>query len=293
MGGEWGLGASLAMESLPTQARGLFSGILQQGYACGFLLAALVYWIIFPIFGWRGLFIVGALPALLVIYVRARVPESPVWERHRSERKEIPFSLWKFVQKHVVLFVYAVLLMTAFNYMSHGTQDLYPTFLETQRGFNVGQRSAVMMVYALGAICGGAVVGFLSQRWGRRRCIILAATCGMLLIPVWIFSPNVILLIVGGFLMQFMVQGAWGVVPVHLNELSPSEMRGTFPGFAYQLGNCLAAFAAQQQAWLAERFRTANGQPNYALTMALVEGVVFLVIIVLALIGREEHGREF
>jgi len=293
MGGEWGLGASLAMESLPTQARGLFSGILQQGYACGFLLAALVYWIIFPIFGWRGLFIVGALPALLVIYVRARVPESPVWERHRSERKEIPFSLWKFVQKHVVLFVYAVLLMTAFNYMSHGTQDLYPTFLETQRGFNVGQRSAVMMVYALGAICGGAVVGFLSQSWGRRRCIILAATCGILLIPAWILSPSTILLILGGFLMQFMVQGAWGVVPVHLNELSPPEARGTFPGFAYQLGNALAAFALQQQASLAEHFRTPNGQPNYALTMALVEGVVFLVIIVLALIGREEHGREF
>jgi MFS transporter, SHS family, lactate transporter len=293
MGGEWGLGASLAMESLPTEARGLFSGILQQGYAFGYLLAALVYWVTFPIFGWRGLFVVGALPALLVIYIRARVPESPVWERHRGERKGRPFNLGEFVRQHGALFVYAVLLMTAFNYMSHGTQDLYPTFLEKQRGFDVGQKSAITMIYALGAICGGTVVGFLSQRWGRRRCIILSAICGMLLIPIWIFAPSTALLIGGGFLMQFMVQGAWGVVPVHLNELSPSDIRGTFPGLAYQLGNFAAAYAAQQQAWLAERFHSADGRPNYALTMALVESVVFLAIIILALVGREEHGREF
>jgi MFS transporter, SHS family, lactate transporter len=293
MGGEWGLGASLTMESLPTQARGLFSGILQQGYAFGYLLAALVYWIIFPIFGWRGLFVVGALPALLVIYIRARVPESPVWERHRRERKGLPFNLSEFISRHGTLFIYAVLLMTAFNYMSHGTQDLYPTFLEKQRGYSVGQKSMITMIYALGAICGGTVVGFMSQRWGRRRCIILSATCGMLLIPVWIFAPGTALLIGGGFLMQFMVQGAWGVVPVHLNELSPPDIRGTFPGLAYQLGNFAAAYAAQQQAWLAERFRSADGHPNYALTMALVEGVVFLAIIILAVVGREERGKEF
>lgn len=292
MGGEWGLGASLAMESLPIRARGLFSGILQQGYALGSLLAALVYWVTFPLFGWRGLFVVGALPALLVIYIRARVPESPVWVRHRSEGRT-PFNLKEFIRQHLVLFLYAVLLMTAFNYMSHGTQDLYPTFLQKQRGFDVGQTSAITMIYALGAICGGTVVGFLSQRWGRRRCIILAATCGMVLIPAWILPPGTLLLIAGGFLMQFMVQGAWGVIPVHLNELSPPNFRGTFPGFAYQLGNGLAAFAAQQQAWLAERFRSANGQPNYALTMAVVVGVGFLAIIILTSIGREEHGREF
>lgn len=291
MGGEWGLGASLAMESLPTQARGLFSGILQQGYALGTLLAALVYWVTFPIFGWRGLFVVGALPALLVIYIRARVPESPVWERHRREERE-PFRLRELVTQHGILFLYATLLMTAFNYMSHGTQDLYPTFLEQQRGFGVGQKSAMTMIYALGAICGGTVIGYLSQYWGRRRCIILSAVCGMLLIPVWVFAPGTALLVAGGFLMQFMVQGAWGVVPVHLNELSPPKMRGTFPGLAYQLGNCAAAFAAQQQAWLAEQFRTPQGNPNYALIMAMVTGVVFLVIIILAYLGREERGKE-
>src|SRR5881275_2039309 len=292
MGGEWGLGASLAMESLPTQTRGLFSGILQQGYAFGYLLAALVYWIVFPLFGWRGLFIAGALPGLLVIYIRAHVPESPVWERQRTaDRPGRPFSA--LIKEHGRLFLYAVLLMTAFNYMSHGTQDLYPTYLEKQRGFGVSAKSMISIVYATGAICGGAVMGFLSQQWGRRRVIILSAICGMLLIPVWIFAPSTALLIMGGFLIQFMVQGAWGVVPVHLNELSPPEFRGTFPGLAYQLGNFAAAYAAQQQAWLAEHFRLANGEPNYALTMALVEAVVFLVIIFLAAIGREERGKEF
>jgi len=292
MGGEWGLGASLAMESLPTQTRGLFSGILQQGYAVGYLLAALVYWIVFPHFGWRGLFIAGALPAFLVIYIRAHVPESPVWQRQRSQQKpKLRMSI--FLKQHGVLFIYAALLMTAFNYMSHGTQDLYPTYLEKQRGFGVSAKSMISIVYATGAICGGAVMGFLSQQWGRRRIIILSATCGMLLIPLWIFAPSTTLLIMGGFLIQFMVQGAWGVVPVHLNELSPPEFRGTFPGLAYQLGNFAAAYAAQQQAWLAERFRSSNGQPNYAITMALVEAVVFLVIIFLAAIGREERGKEF
>ena len=292
MGGEWGLGASLAMESLPTQARGLFSGILQQGYAVGYLLAALVYWIVFPHFGWRGLFIAGALPAFLVIYIRARVPESPVWQRARAQQQpRVKMSI--FVRQHGALFIYAALLMTAFNYMSHGTQDLYATFLEKQRGFGVSAKSMISIVYATGAICGGAVMGFLSQQWGRRRVIILSAICGMLLIPLWIFAPSTALLIMGGFLIQFMVQGAWGVVPVHLNELSPPEFRGTFPGLAYQLGNFAAAYAAQQQAWLAEHFRLANGEPNYALTMALVEAVVFLVIIFLAAIGREERGKEF
>jgi SHS family lactate transporter-like MFS transporter len=292
MGGEWGLGASLAMESLPTAARGLFSGILQQGYAVGYLLAALVYWIVFPHFGWRSLFVAGALPALLVIYIRARVPESPVWERERvREKPRLQMSI--FLRQHGMLFVYAALLMTAFNYMSHGTQDLYATYLQKQRGFNADETSRIAIVYAFGMICGGTILGHLSQQWGRRRVIILAALCGMLLIPLWIFAPTTAWLILGGFLIQFMVQGAWGVVPVHLSELSPPAFRGTFPGLAYQMGNFAAAYAAQQQAWLAEHFRLPNGQPNYALTMALVEAVAFVLIIILAALGREERGKEF
>ena len=293
MGGEWGLGASLAMESLPTATRGLFSGILQQGYAVGYLLAALVYWMVFPHFGWRGLFIAGALPALLVIYIRAHVPESPVWQRDRSQRKHASIRFSVLLRQHGLLFVYAALLMTAFNYMSHGTQDLYPTYLEEQRGFGVNAKSIISIVYATGAICGGTVLGFWSQKWGRRRVIIWSALCGMLLIPWWIFAPSTGLLIVGGFLIQFMVQGAWGVVPVHLNELSPPDFRGTFPGLVYQLGNFAAAYAAQQQAWLAEKFRLPNGRPNYALTMAMVQSIVFVAVIVLAAIGPEKRGKEF
>jgi MFS transporter, SHS family, lactate transporter len=293
MGGEWGLGASLAMESLPTEARGFFSGILQQGYAVGLLLAAFAYQLVFPSFGWRGLFVAGFLPALLVIYIRTRVPESPVWQRDRANREHSPFQIGHFLKHHGRLLIYAALLMTAFNYMSHGSQDLYPTFLQKQRGFGVQETSRISLIYAVGAICGGTLFGLLSQSWGRRRSIILAASGGLVLIPLWIFAPSGALLALGGFFMQFMVQGAWGVVPVHLNELSPPAYRGMFPGLAYQLGNCAAAFAAQQQAWLAERFRDANGNPNYAATMALVELVVFAAIIFLAAIGPEARGKEF
>jgi SHS family lactate transporter-like MFS transporter len=292
MGGEWGLGASLAMESLPTEARGLFSGILQQGYAFGYLFAAVVYWIVFPFFGWRGLFIAGALPALLVVYIRARVPESTAWLRQRSAG-----TLWTklpaILKQHWLLFVYVVLLMTAFNAMSHGTQDMYQTFLGEQRGLGVTQKSTVGIIYAVGAISGGTVVGFVSQKFGRRRSIIFAAICGIILIPVWVFSPGLSMLVAGGFAMQFMVQGAWGIVPVHLNELAPAELRGTFPGFAYQLGNLLAANTAVVEAKLAQHFRDASGHPNYAKALALFTLVIFFALILIAAVGPEERGKEF
>ena len=293
MGGEWGLGASLAMESLPAKARGLASGVLQQGYSSGFLLAAVAYWLVFPHFGWRALFVVGALPALLVLYIRVHVPESPVWERQRRAAQEKPPGAGRMIREHWRLLIYAVLLMTAFNYMSHGTQDLYPTFLQKQRGLSVNQTAPIAIIYNLGAICGGTLLGHFSQSWGRRRTIMIAAGLGILLIPVWIFSPTLPLLIAGGFGMQFMVQGAWGVVPVHLNELSPPAWRGTFPGVVYQLGNFFSANAAMLQAKLAEYFVRPNGQPDYALTMACVTLAVFVVLIVLAAIGREERGKEF
>ena len=292
MGGEWGLGASLAMESLPARARGLASGILQQGYACGFLLAAVIYWLVYPHFGWRPLFVVGALPALLVIYIRMHVPESPVW-REQQQKAQPSLGVGTFVREHWRLIIYSILLMTAFNYMSHGTQDLYPTFLQKQRGFSVNQTAPIAIIYNLGAICGGTLLGYYSQRWGRRRMIIIAAVLGLLLIPAWVFSPTMPFLIAGGFFMQFMVQGAWGVVPVHLNELSPPAWRGTFPGVVYQLGNFFSANAAMVQAKLAEHFVRPNGQPDYALTMALVTATVFVALIILASIGREARGIEF
>ena len=292
MGGEWGLGASLAMESLPTAARGLFSGILQQGYMFGYLFAALVYGIVFPLFGWRALFVVGALPALLVIYIRARVPESPVWLR---QRPTVNFwaSLGDILKRHWILLIYVILLMTAFNAMSHGTQDMYQTFLGEQRGFGVREKSALGIIYAFGGICGGILVGHLSQKFGRRRLIIITVTCAIILIPAWVFSPSLSMLMAGGFLMQFAVQGVWGVVPVHLNELSPAEVRGTFPGFAYQLGNLFAANTAVIQAKMAEHFRNAAGRPDYAKSLALFTLVTSLALIIIAAIGREERGKEF
>jgi MFS transporter, SHS family, lactate transporter len=293
MGGEWGLGASLAMESLPTAARGLFSGILQQGYAFGYLLAAVVYWIVFPFFGWRGLFVAGALPAFLVLYIRAQVPESPVWLRRQREASNFWSDLLIVLKRHWVLFLYIILLMTAFNAMSHGTQDMYQTFLGEQRHYGVTQKAATGIIYAFGAICGGTVVGHLSQKWGRRRSIILTAVFGIILIPLWVFPPGFGLLVIGGFAMQFMVQGAWGIVPVHLNELSPGAVRGTFPGVAYQLGNLFAANTAVVETRLADHFRDASGHPDYAKALALFTLVIFLVLIVLAAVGREERGKEF
>jgi SHS family lactate transporter-like MFS transporter len=293
MGGEWGLGASLAMESLPTAARGLFSGILQQGYAFGYLLAAVVYWIVFPFFGWRGLFVAGALPAFLVLYIRAHVPESPVWLRRQREASNFWSDLLIVLKRHWGLFLYVILLMTAFNAMSHGTQDMYQTFLGEQRHYGVTQKAATGIIYAVGAICGGTVVGHLSQKWGRRRSIILTTVFGTILIPLWVFPPGFGLLVIGGFAMQFMVQGAWGIVPVHLNELSPGAVRGTFPGLAYQLGNLFAANTAVVEARLADHFHDASGHPDYAKALALFTLVIFLVLIVLAAVGREERGKEF
>jgi SHS family lactate transporter-like MFS transporter len=293
MGGEWGLGASLAMETLPTAARGLFSGILQQGYAFGYLLAAVVYWIVFPFFGWRGLFVAGALPAFLVLYIRAQVPESPVWLQRQRETSNFWSDLLIVIKRHWVLFLYVILLMTAFNAMSHGTQDMYQTFLGEQRHYGVTQKSATGIIYAVGAICGGTVVGHLSQKWGRRRSIIWTAVFGIILIPLWVFPPGFALLVIGGFAMQFMVQGAWGIVPVHLNELSPGAVRGTFPGVAYQLGNLFAANTAVVEARLADHFHDANGHPDYAKALGLFTLVIFLALILLAAMGREERGKEF
>jgi SHS family lactate transporter-like MFS transporter len=293
MGGEWGLGASLAMESLPVKSRGFFSGLLQQGYACGFLLAALIYALVFPHFGWRGLFVAGALPALLVIFIRARVPESPSWKRERSSRQAAAMPIASIVRNHWRILLYAMLLMAAFNCMSHGTQDLYPTFLQKQRGLDIEQVRNVSVIYSLGAICGGIIVGALSQLWGRRRSIIASAILGLLLIPAWMFSPPLWLLIAGGFCMQFMVQGAWGVVPVHLNELSPPQLRGTFPGFAYQLGNLCASPIAVLEAKLAGWFETSNGGPNYALALAIIVAAVFVMLAIVAASGQEKRGLEF
>jgi len=229
---------------------------------------------------------------LLVLYIRAKVPESPVWLRQGPTANFWP-KLPTILRTHWLLFIYVILLMTAFNAMSHGTQDQYQTFLGEQRGLGVEQRSAVGIVYAIGAICGGVIFGHLSQKFGRRRLIIVAAVCGMILIPVWVFGPNLTLFVAGGFAMQFMVQGAWGVVPVHLNELSPANLRGTFPGVAYQLGNLLAANTAVVEAKLAQHFSDAGGHADYAKALALFALIIFIILAIWTAIGREERGKQF
>jgi SHS family lactate transporter-like MFS transporter len=305
MGGEWGLGASLAMESLPTEARGFFSGILQQGYACGYLVAAIVYAIVFsvaPAISWRVMFLIGVIPALLVVFIRMGVQESEVWEHQNARHREVGISPWQgmvnAVRRHPIMLVYLILLMTAMNSLSHGTQDAYPTFLQKQLALGVAATSTLTIIANVGAICGGSLFGYYSQYWGRRRAIIIAAVIGLFMIPLWadiVRIPGAGLMIslgVGAFLLQFMVQGAWGVIPVHLNELSPSDVRGTFPGFAYQFGNLLASFIVTIEAIVAANLGTAN-HPNYAYALAIFSCGAFVAVIIFSAIGREARGIDF
>ncbi len=283
MGGEWGVGASLTMESVPPHARGFVSGLLQSGYPAGYFLASVVYGLLFQYIGWRGMFMVGVIPALLVLYIRRHVPESPSWKPvpGRSNTLAVLRSHWR-------LGIYAVLLMTAFNFFSHGTQDLYPTFLEVQHGFDAHKVGLIAVIYNIGAIVGGLLFGSLSERLGRRRMIITASILSLAVMPLWAFSATAVWLATGAFLMQVMVQGAWGVVPAHLNELSPDEARGTFPGFTYQLGNLIASVNATAQAALASHY----GQ-NYGFALALVAGGAAVGIIILTAVGREARGIVF
>jgi SHS family lactate transporter-like MFS transporter len=285
MGGEWGVGASLTMETIPPHARGFVSGLLQSGYPAGYFMASIVYGVLFPYIGWRGMFMVGVIPALLVLYIRRSVPESPSWSKQAAVERGSTMAVLK---SHWRLAIYAVVLMTAFNFFSHGTQDIYPTFLQEQHKLTPHVVSIIAVVYNIGAICGGILFGSLSERFGRRRCIIIAALLTLPVIPLWAFSDSPVMLALGAFLVQFTVQGAWGIVPVHLNELSPPTARGTFPGFVYQLGNLLASVNATLQAGIAAHF---GG--NYGLALALVAGTVAIVIAGLTAAGTEAKGIAF
>jgi len=283
MGGEWGVGASLTMETIPARARGFVSGVLQSGYPSGYLLASLVFAVLYPHIGWRGMFMVGVLPALLILYIRSKVPESPAFRRERAAKVTTAHVL----VRHWKLAIYAILLMTAFNFFSHGTQDLYPTFLQKQRHFDHDTVSAIAILYNVGAILGGLSFGTVSQRLGRKRAIILAALCAIPAVWLWAFSPSLTLLAAGAFVLQFFVQGAWGVIPAHLNEISPAEARGAFPGTVYQLGNLIASTNVYLQAVFAER----NGD-NYALALAAVAVAAGLAITGLVWLGREARDVD-
>ena len=285
MGGEWGVGASLTMETIPAQARGAISGLLQVGYPSGYLTASVAYFLFYGILGWRGLFILGALPALLVLYIRGKVEESPVFLAKGQKRERASLAT---LQPYAGRFLYAVALMTAFNFLSHGTQDLYPTFLRVQKDFDPHTVGVIAIVYNIGAILGGLFFGALSERVGRRRGMVIAAFVAFLLIPFWAYGTGQLVLAVGAFLMQFAVQGAWGIVPVYLNELSPKTLRGTFPGFAYQTGNLLASVNATLQARLAS-----SHDGDYAFALAIVAATVTPVLAAVASIGREARGVSF
>jgi len=282
MGGEWGVGSSLAMETIPAKARGIVSGLLQAGYPSGYLIASLAFWFLFPVIGWRGMLMLGALPALLVFYIRQAVPESPVWQEHKHLPREHTLET---IGKHWRIAIYAVVLMTAFNFFSHGSQDLFPTFMRVQRKFDAHTVGSIAVVYNIGAICGGIFFGAMSQRIGRRRAIVIAALLALPVLPLWGLATDPVWLAVGAFLMQICVQGAWGVIPVHLNELSPAEARGTFPGFVYQLGNLIASYNATLQAGIAE-----SHDNNFSYPLMLVVGIVAVVIAVVTGFGVEAHG---
>lgn len=283
MGGEWGVGASLAMEKVPARLRGLLSGLLQQGYAFGNLLAALCFFFLFERWGWRPLFFLGGLPALLAVFVRNNVKESEVWEK----QKEADWSgLWRAILSQWKLFLYLTLLMTMMNFASHGTQDMYPTFLQRQWHFAPGRRSLISAFTMVGAIIGGILVGYLSDRYGRKRAMMMALIGAILCVPLWAYAPSVALLIAGGFLMQFFVQGAWGVIPAHLSELCPASVRGFLPGFAYQCGVLLAGSIVYVQAVFAQH-------TSYANAVALTSGTVFVGGVVVTALGRERKARDF
>ncbi|MDQ2846756.1 MAG: MFS transporter [Actinomycetota bacterium] len=286
MGGEWGLGAALAMEKIPVERRGFFSGLLQQGYSLGYLLAAVSYLAIsnWTSWGWRGLFALSLLPALISLFLRSRLSESEVWEKVQLTKTR-PIEILR--QPQILRrMVYLVLLMTAFNWMSHGTQDIYPTFLKKGLHFAPNTAIYIAILYNIGAMIGGSILGSLSERLGRRRTIMLAAVLALPVVPLFALSHTLGLVCFGSFLMQFFVQGAWGVIPAHLTELSPDEIRGFYPGVTYQLGNCLAAFNLPIQERLA-----ASHSYGYALAVTIVP--VLIAVIVLAGLGTEAKGIRF
>jgi SHS family lactate transporter-like MFS transporter len=350
MGGEWGVGASLAMEAVPPRWRGILSGVLQEGYTIGYIMACLAYLFFFPLFGWRAMFFIGGAPAILAWFIRRRVKESEVWQRSRHKDWTNLWSVirlhvrnyfliaavlaavylarafmassgyksgwegaggvnavllracgiffaallivfmadvtWRVAEGHRKLFFYMVALMTMMNFVAHGTQDMYPTLLKVHRGFSPRLTSIVTLIGNFGAMIGGVCGGFFSDKFGRRRGIVTALTLAVLVIPLWAYAPSTALLALGAFMMQFMVQGSWGVIPAHITELSPDDVRGFFPGFAYQCGVLIAGSVGFLEAVFAQRM-------NYANATAATAFTVFLLTIIVVIAGKEKKGAEF
>ena len=282
MGGNWGVGASLAMESVPPKWRGVLSGLLQEGYALGNVLAALAYFTLFPRWGWRAMFFIGAAPGLLTMLICLRVEEPQAWQESRTDWSNYRRAIFK----NSRLFLYLVALMAAMNFISHGTQDLYPTFLQRQRHFDVSGTALITGLSMIGAILGGLTFGHFSDRRGRRRSMVLAVLLAVAAVPLWVLAPNRPLIVLGAFVMQFMVQGAWGVIPAHINELSPPQLRGFFPGLAYQFGVLIASSIGYLEAVLGEHF-------GYTLSMGCLAIVVLAIGAAVISVGPEAKGVSF
>jgi MFS transporter, SHS family, lactate transporter len=300
MGGVWGVGAALALETLPPTNRGFFSGILQEGYVVGNLLAYALYGLLYPhlhgtgmFTGWRVMFMIGALPALLAFYLQFKVEESPAWLAAKSRVAEhtdkLNTSKARQLLTYLPSFLFVILLMTAFTSFSHGTQDLYATFLQKDHALDAGTVGLVGVIGNVGALFGGICCGTLSERLGRKRAIIVSSLLAIPMIPLWAWSHTAVTLAIGGFLMQFMVQGAWGVIPAHLNELSPAPVRAIFPGLAYQLGNLLSSRNSVFQAAFATRY--SGGMLKVVLSVTVV--IVALLVAGLTALGSEAKGTVF
>ncbi|MCP5411213.1 MAG: MFS transporter [Alphaproteobacteria bacterium] len=329
MGGIWGIGASLAMETVQPKARGFVSGLLQSGYPSGYLVASIAFGALYVHFGWRGMFMAGLVPGLiLAFYIYKMVPESASWRqpanvsagRHITHLIGVAAALsvamfllvefghqqgllylvalvvvalalaavmTPFIRKYWKLALYAILLMTGFNFFSHGTQDLYPVFLREQHHFDPATVTTITVILNLGAIVGGLFFASLSQTLGRRKTVIMVALLSLPVIYFWAYAPTAVTLALGAFLMQVCVQGAWGVVPVHLNEISPAAVRGTFGGTVYQIGNLVASVNAVFQAGFAQ-----SQGGNYSLALAIVAGGAALLIAVMMYFGPEAHNVD-
>jgi MFS transporter, SHS family, lactate transporter len=283
MGGEWGVGASLAMEAAPPRWRGILSGIMQSGYSTGYLLASVAARFVLPTLGWRWMFWLGALPALLALYIRAKVPESEPWAQHRagsmSDVLRVVASQWK-------RFAYLVVLMTFMMFLSHGTQDLYPDFLKEVHKLSAQSVANVAMLYNCAAIVGAILFGAVSQKAGRRKGMMAALGLCLLVIPFWAFGGGLLAVLLAPVLLQMGVQGAWGVIPVHLNELAADSARGLMPGLAYQLGILFASPTNSIQYALREHF-------GYGWALASFETVTILSLALLLWWGAEAHGKSF
>ncbi|KIM77736.1 hypothetical protein PILCRDRAFT_11824 [Piloderma croceum F 1598] len=258
MGGIWGLATATALENLPVELRGLASGVVQEGYAVGYLIAAVINLTLVPSVsaGWRSLFWTASGISLFAAVIRALLPESAVFLRAKEFEREHGLTSTeknkvflketkRMLAKHWLLCIYAVVLMTGFNFLSHGSQDLYPTYLQTSKNISNHNATIATIIGNCGAIAGGAIAGWVSQYIGRRLTVVIFVCFIGAFIPLWILPSTFSSLSAGAFCMQFGVQGAWGIIPIHLAELSPPAFRATFPGVAYQLGNMVSSASAQ------------------------------------------------